>query len=326
MEFFESVVNSVTEHIVVIDAGGAIDCVNTAWVGFGIDNGSRIRSANDWIGVDYLHACDASAVTGDRDGAIVAEGLRRIIGGRVRVFSHEYPCHSPTEPRWFMMRITELEWDGPARYVISHHNITGRKLAEEKVQALSLQDGLTGLANRRHFDDFLLSEWRRGLREETPVSLMLIDIDHFKLFNDRYGHTVGDECLQKVAEALRGIARRPADLPARYGGEEFAIVMGATDANAARSLAEEARTAVSNLEVPHESSPTAPVVTVSVGVTTSVPSVGVTHSVPSVGVTTSAPKEVTGPGMLVVAADEALYAAKRGGRNRVEVRKPGPSV
>lgn len=303
--FFESVMNSVTEHIVVVDAEGRIDSVNSAWVGFGIDNGSRIGSAEGWVGADYLSACDVSAVAGDQDGAVVAEGLRRVIAGQARIFSHEYPCHSPTEPRWFMMRITPLDWDGPERFVISHHNITARKLAEEKVQALSLRDGLTGLPNRRHFDEFLASEWRRGLREKTPVSLLLIDIDHFKLFNDHYGHTVGDECLVKVAAALARMARRPADLPARYGGEEFAFVMGGTDAEAARRLAGEARETVAALGVRHPLSPTAKVVTVSVGVATFVPEAG------------------SDAGALVVAADEALYAAKRGGRNRVEVHTPG---
>lgn len=303
MEFFEAVVNSVTEHIVVVDDAGVIESVNTAWIGFGIDNGSRMRTPEDWVGVDYLGVCDASAGAGDHDGEVVAKGLRRVIGGQVRVFSHEYPCHSTTERRWFMMRITPLEWDGAPRYVISHHNITGRKLAEERVQALSLQDGLTGLPNRRRFDSFIASEWRRGLREKAPVSLLLIDIDHFKLFNDHYGHTVGDECLQSVAGAIDGVARRPADLPARYGGEEFAVVLGGTDAPAARLLAEEARDAVAQLRVPHDASPTAPVVTVSVGVATLVPEVDADVDT------------------LLVAADEALYAAKRGGRNRVEVRR-----
>ena len=301
LRFFEAVVNSVTEHIVVVDDAGVIDCVNTAWVGFGIDNGSPRRTADDWIGVDYLRTCDASAAANDQDGAAVAKGLRRVMAGQTRVFSHEYACHSATERRWFMMRITPLEWEGPARYVISHHNITGRKLAEERIQALSLQDGLTGLPNRRRFDAFVASEWRRGVREKTPVSLMLVDIDHFKMYNDDYGHTVGDDCLRMVAEALGGIARRPADLAARYGGEEFAVVMGGTDAAAARLLAHEALDAVANLRVPHRTSPTEPHVTVSVGVATMQPTTD---------------SDMT---TLIVAADEALYAAKRGGRNRVEV-------
>ncbi|NNF14239.1 MAG: sensor domain-containing diguanylate cyclase [Gemmatimonadetes bacterium] len=304
LKFFEAVVNSVTEHIVVVDAAGVIECVNTAWVGFGIDNGSRMQTAEDWLGVDYFRACNGSPTSGDGDGPAVAKGLRRVIDGQVGVFSHEYACHSTTERRWFMMRITPLEWEGPARYVISHHNITGRKLAEERVQALSLKDGLTGLPNRRRFDDFVASEWRRGLRDRAPVSLLLIDIDHFKLFNDHYGHTVGDECLQKVARAIGDVARRPADLAARYGGEEFAVVLGGTDEPAAHRLAIEALEAVAGLRVPHDASPTAPIVTVSVGVATMVPEAD------------------SGLDTLLVAADEALYAAKRGGRSRVEVWTP----
>lgn len=301
-EFFESVMNSLAEHIVVIDDDGLIASVNTAWVRFAAKNGSSRTTSESWMGIDYLNVCDASAVAGDPDGEAAAEGARGVIAGLKEAFYHEYPCHSPVEQRWFLMRITPLDWGGPHRFVISHHNITERKLAEEKVSELALLDGLTELPNRRRFDDFLAVEWRRGMREKKPVSLLMIDVDHFKLLNDHYGHTVGDEVLQRIASALGQLGRRPGDLPARYGGEEFALVMGDTDAAAARMMADEALAAIQRLEIPHAASPSADHVTVSVGVATLLPAADTDESA------------------LVIAADGALYAAKRGGRNRVTVQ------
>lgn len=139
----------------------------------------------------------------------------------------------------------------------------------------------------------------QGQRDQTPVSLLLLDVDHFKLFNDRYGHAAGDECLKKVAGAVRATGRRPADLPARYGGEEFTLVMGATGADAAFAVACELVERVAALDIPHSASPTAPVVTASIGVATLVPDAQMASSA------------------LFQAADQALYEAKNGGRNRV---------
>lgn len=298
-DFFESVVNSVTDHIAVIDERGEIVFVNTAWVEFGIDNANPRVRREQWIGVNYLRICESAGLAGDTHGAAVAKGTRRIIDCEQGFFSHEYPCHSDTEQRWYVMQVTPMEWSGPPRYVIVHQNVTQRKLAERQVHALSLSDGLTGLPNRRNFDEFLASEWRRGQRDQTPVSLLLLDVDHFKLFNDRYGHAAGDECLKKVAGAVRATGRRPADLPARYGGEEFTLVMGATGADAAFAVACELVERVAALDIPHSASPTAPVVTASIGVATLVPDAQMASSA------------------LFQAADQALYEAKNGGRNRV---------
>lgn len=301
-EFFESVMNSLTEHIVIIDDGGLIAAVNTAWVRFAAENGSRRTTGDSWMGIDYLDACDASALAGDQDGEAAAEGARRVIAGTEAAFYHEYPCHSDVEQRWFMMRVTPLEWRGPPRYVISHQNITERKRAEAKIAALALVDSLTALPNRRRFDDFLDAEWRRGMRDQKPVSLLMLDVDHFKLLNDHYGHAVGDEVLRRIAAALGSTGKRPGDLPARYGGEEFALVMGDTDAASARLMADEVLAAIQQLEIAHAASPTTD------------------HVTASIGVATLLPDAETPPSALVIAADGALYAAKRAGRNRVTVQ------
>jgi len=171
--------------------------------------------------------------------------------------------------------------------------------ANAKLERLSFLDGLTNIANRRRFDEFLHIEWRRAAREAAPLSVILADIDFFKAYNDTYGHEAGDEILKKVAGALAAMLNRPADLVARYGGEEFVVALPGTDAAGALVLAERLRAAVEALAVAHSTSRAAAHVTISVGVATTIPERG------------------AAPEALVAAADQALYEAKHDGRNRV---------
>lgn len=170
--------------------------------------------------------------------------------------------------------------------------------ANRKLAALSTTDGLTGLANRRRFDEVLNAEWARAKRTAQPFALVMLDVDHFKKFNDQYGHQAGDDCLKNVAGMIRAQARRAGDLAARYGGEEFALVLADTDATTARRLAEAVRHTIEAMDVPHELSPFGKV-TVSIGVAIMMPGV-----------------DMDAQGLLR-AADEALYRAKHEGRNRV---------
>ena len=169
------------------------------------------------------------------------------------------------------------------------------------LQRLMNSDGLTGLSNRRHFDEYLELEWRRAMREQQQLSLLMIDVDYFKAYNDNFGHLAGDEALRQVAEAIRASCSRPTDLPARYGGEEFALVLPNTSPGGARLVAEKLRQTVLGLGIPH----TAPVadsyLTVSIGLATQTPTVG-SHS-----------------RQLISAADKGLYLAKNGGRNQVGI-------
>ncbi len=177
-----------------------------------------------------------------------------------------------------------------------------RRQLEDKnrlLERLSSLDTLTGIANRRRFDAALRQEWRRGLREETPLSLLFCDIDYFKRFNDTYGHQAGDACLVRVAHTLQESLNRPADLAARYGGEEFVALLVDTEREGARLLAERIRERIESLQLEHRASTVAPVLTVSLGVATSLPR-------------PTQPAED-----LVSWADRALYRAKQGGRNRV---------
>ena len=179
-------------------------------------------------------------------------------------------------------------------------DITAQKEAQNALEALAACDGLTGLANRRTFDAALTSEARRAARSGVPLSLLMMDIDHFKTFNDSYGHQHGDECLKLVADAIGDVARRSGDVVARYGGEEFAVILPNTGLAAAEVIAERIRRAVENLRIAHRSSASNCIVTMSIGGATTV-----TQDVDVVS--------------LVSAADQALYGAKRSGRNRIRV-------
>lgn len=176
---------------------------------------------------------------------------------------------------------------------------TEQKLAQMALQSLAVKDGLTGVANRRSFDEKLEAEWLHNRREETPLALLLIDVDHFKLYNDTYGHQKGDACLKAVAKAIDAQVFRPADLAARYGGEEFAVIMPNTDLEGALHVAERLKEAVAELNMAHGASPTAARVTLSMGAAALIPDDG--HGIED----------------LVHIADTALYRAKHQGRNRV---------
>jgi len=186
--------------------------------------------------------------------------------------------------------------------VIVMRDITERKKMEDKLSALALTDSLTGLANRRSFDETLDREWKRTLREGSQISLLLLDLDRFKEFNDHYGHQVGDDCLRAIAAAVRE-AVRATDIPARYGGEEIAVILPSTDLAGALGAAEKVRLAVQALQITHGGDPEGGGwVTVSVGVATALSRIGGTMRMPE---------------SLLLAADNALYKAKREGRNQV---------
>jgi diguanylate cyclase (GGDEF)-like protein/PAS domain S-box-containing protein len=181
--------------------------------------------------------------------------------------------------------------------------IEAAKLELEKtnrqLEKLSTTDGLTGVANRRRFDQALVTEWRRALRYQKPLTLIMSDIDFFKNYNDHYGHVKGDECLKRVASILDSVARRPGDLVARYGGEEFVIILTDTASEGALKLAERIRKDIVSLKIPHDSSPISDYVTL------------------SLGVASVTPKDGLSPQRLIEEADKVLYKVKHEGRNRV---------
>jgi diguanylate cyclase (GGDEF)-like protein len=181
-------------------------------------------------------------------------------------------------------------------------NISGYIIQmQSKLRQLSYTDGLTGIANRRHFQEELDQMWRHEARVSEPISLIMCDIDYFKAYNDTYGHQKGDKCLQLLSRTLSETLKRPLDMVARYGGEEFVVILPDTTLNGASSIAEDMRDRVESLGITHDKSKIAKVVTISLGVATITPSQNSYYDA------------------LILAADQALYRAKEEGRNRVKV-------
>jgi diguanylate cyclase (GGDEF)-like protein/PAS domain S-box-containing protein len=204
-------------------------------------------------------------------------------------------------------RLTPSPPGAPIEYVGNIRDISRQKQAEGErdaanraLAAMAMEDPLTRIANRRHFDQTLANEWKRAMRDGKPVSLLMLDADNFKSFNDTYGHVEGDNCLQTIADTLQAVIRRPGDLAARYGGEEFAAILPGATAEGAIHIAERMRALLAEQAIPHSGN-TAGHVTVSIGIATLLPA---RNSVPS---------------SLIALADAALYKAKQSGRDRFVV-------
>jgi diguanylate cyclase (GGDEF)-like protein/PAS domain S-box-containing protein len=280
------IVNSMDQGLLIVEGNGRIQYANPAcerYLGYAPEELVGLTLPKLLDRDDACQALDTSAGTGTREVSI-----RQRDGAARAMDLTMTPMHAA---------------DG--LFVALLHDITHHKQSEDALQRAALLDPLTQIANRRHFDAFLEREWQRAIRNAQPLSLVVIDVDHFKLYNDTLGHAAGDACLQKVAQSLSGHAARPTDLAARYGGEEFVLLFAETPADSAARLAEMIRRAVEALEVPNPRSPTSPWITVSVGVATIMPS------------------QLDEIDNLFVCADRAMYAAKAGGRNRVEATTMG---
>jgi diguanylate cyclase (GGDEF)-like protein len=212
-------------------------------------------------------------------------------GTRMQQAVQVMPLDVALLPRHCMVQVTD----------VSMAVARERKLREQAVelQSQTLVDGLTGIANRRRFDLHLNDEFRRAKRNASSTSLIMIDVDYFKAYNDHYGHQQGDDCLERIATALNSMLQRSRDLVARYGGEEFTVILPDTDREGALQMAHALRTKVQAMAIPHAGSAIAPCVTISLGLSTLVP------------------ESTTKMASLIHAADRALYQAKRSGRNCV---------
>lgn len=289
-----SVFNSLTEEIAVIDDAGVIIDVNTSWTQFGIDNG--MQPDYFWCDRNYLEVLTAASVGGDTNATTALDGIVGVIKGRTDTCEFEYPCHSLGEQRWFRMTVCNIRDESLRLLAISHIDITRRKLAEDLNEHLAMHDPLTGLANRRYFNRILHREVRRSQRNRSAVSLIAVDVDNFKQYNDERGHLAGDHCLMELSKVLLGVARRPSDLAARFGGDEFAVLLGNTGAADSHELAESIVKGFSDLRIGLD---------------------GSEHVTVSAGVKTLMARHQDDEKLLVNGADEALYCAKRAGRNRV---------
>jgi two-component system cell cycle response regulator len=289
-ERLRRIVNGMDEGLMIVEADGRIQYSNPAcerYLGYGPSELAG-RSLPDLLGaalaqeyLDYFAACatDPAAV----HGAGAREVLIRHNDGALRAMDLTLSPMAAGEPLFIGLL----------------HDITHHKRSETALQHAAMVDQLTQIANRRRFDDFLDKEWQRALRSSQPLSLIVLDVDHFKLYNDALGHAAGDLCLQKVAAALQSRALRTTDLAARYGGEEFVLLFAETTLDTALVLAESIRALVESLHLPHPGSPTSEWLTVSIGVASIVPT------------------QFDRIEQFFVAADREMYAAKAAGRNRV---------
>ncbi len=295
--FLSLILNTMLDHITVLDAHGTIIYTNQAWVNFGQCNDCDKTTNKDWVGTNYLTECKNAKARGDTLSASVLDGLERCYKEKKAIFTIEYPCHSPTEQRWFILRASRMTYDNEIFLVISHQDISRRKLSELKIEELSRTDPLTGLANRRSFSELMAAEWSRCKRFSQPFSMIMIDLDYFKKVNDKLGHLEGDECLKQFSKVLTLYTKRANDISARYGGEEFALAYGGLDQFSALLIADKIQRHISALALPNPGSPLQDTLTFSAGVATMTPRPGDNET------------------DIIAIADQCLYAAKQAGRN-----------
>lgn len=256
-----------------------------------------------------IYAMGGSATTNNflhpADQAMVSAAVRRHFEGDLDEVKLEFRIiNRAGETLWVQTNCSTVVDSGGlvTDIIFTMRDISEIKALEEQLQAQARTDGLTGLANRRAFDEALDKEWRRTIRESSELSLLLLDVDCFKVFNDVNGHQVGDDCLRTLACTMRECCARAGDLSARYGGEEFAVILPHTGQAEAKVIAEALRRSIEALQLPHPGG-VGPVVTISIGAATAKATLGGTIKMPS---------------GLLAAADQALYKAKANGRNRVE--------
>ena len=298
-ERLRTIVNNMAEGLLIIEADGRIQFTNPAcdqYLGYMAHElaGKSISDLlNPLVADEYLEYFARYAANPE---TAHSHGTREVI---IRHRTGKSVCMDLTLTPMFLRQ---------PLFIGLLHDITHHKLSEDALQRAAMIDPLTKIANRRHFDSFLEKEWQRAMRTGAPLSLVVLDVDHFKLYNDSLGHAAGDLCLQQVAQAINAHALRATDLAARYGGEEFVLLFAETDGDAAFALAESIRNHVEALQLPHPRSITSPWITVSVGVATIHP-----HQMENIEA-------------LFIAADRAMYVAKENGRNQVRSSRASPAA
>nr|WP_239090251.1 sensor domain-containing diguanylate cyclase [Marinomonas ostreistagni] len=286
-----------TDHLAVIDEQGQIVFVNESWKAFADLNACDLQSV--WQQVNYLDVCDAAAANGDDFGIQASQGIRAVIAQTESEFTLEYPCHSPDQQRWFIMRVTPFWHCEQLFLVVAHQNVTERKLAEQKAERLANIDALTDIANRRAFEREFNAVWETSREHQQPLCLAFIDLDYFKVLNDTYGHAVGDECLSQFARLLERHTQAQGQFCARCGGEEFAIIWRNTALAVAEQQMQQLLDELRQMALANERSPVAPYLTVSAGLAEITPS------------------EACCPSRFFSHVDERLYQAKHTGRDGV---------
>jgi len=298
---FRTIFESNGDAMILADESGFIDCNEAALQMF------LCKNRKAFIGTHTLTWSSSTQINASKS---TEQLFKEYMSKAFSIGQHDFEWnYVRTDGEVFPseVRLTSLTMHGKSILQGSIRDISERKIAQKKLDSLNKEleelsylDSLTGIANRRRFDQAIEVEWSRCQRNQQPLSLMMIDIDLFKQYNDLYGHQQGDICLISVAKALQSVSKRASDLLARYGGEEFILLLPETSASETTALAGKYLNTVIELQLAHESSTVANFVTISIGISTMTPSLD------------------RQPASLISAADKLLYKAKRNGRNRVE--------
>jgi diguanylate cyclase (GGDEF)-like protein len=297
--FARATIDALSKTIAVIDGSGRILSVNNAWREFASTNGATQASVSE--GSNYLDVCDKAAASGDAEAIAVSGLLRAVISGKRNSAALEYSWHAPSDKRWFCLTLTRFSDDGPVRVVVSHENITERKVRESHIEYLATHDALTDLPNRNLLIDRITQSINHAGRTELELAVIFVDLDHFKYVNDGFGHPVGDELLRVIAQELRAEVRS-GDTVARLGGDEFVLLLNDVK-DAAVAAATISRTVLKRFSRPFLVGAREFTVTASIGI----------------GLY---PGDGQDADMLLMNADAAMYHAKEMGRNTFQFSAP----
>jgi diguanylate cyclase (GGDEF)-like protein len=297
--FAHATIDALSKSIAVIDASGRILLVNRAWREFARGNGAVPASVSE--GSNYLDVCDKSAASGDAKAASAGELLRAVIRGERCSAALEYPCHAPSEQRWFCLTVTRFSDAGPVRVVVAHENITERKAYESHIEYLATHDALTDLPNRNLLNDRITQAINHARRLELELAVVFVDLDNFKYVNDGFGHAVGDELLRVIAQELRASVRS-GDTVARLSGDEFVLLLDDLQ-NAAFAGTTISRKLLERFAQPFVVGAREFTITASIGISLY-------------------PGDGQDPEMLLMNADAAMYRAKETGRNTFQFSAP----
>ncbi|MFD0960022.1 sensor domain-containing diguanylate cyclase [Paenibacillus chungangensis] len=283
-----AILDSLRDQLCLIDPSGKIIFVNQAWINAALNNGGDLESCG--IGANYLEVC--------KEEEEIHTGISSVLSRESDYFANEYPCHTPDTQRWFYMQVAPLYTNdqGMKGAVIWHVDITEKKLLENKLKMYAVTDPLTSLYNRRFFDQKLKKEMLRAKRRKRLMSILLVDIDHFKEINDTFGHSIGDHALRELSFLMLEVTKE-CGICARLGGDEFAILLPERNASDLSIIAETLLNRIRRL-------------TIRAGKET-------LHISVSIGGTSF--KGDMNKKQVVETADEALYTAKRRGKNQVVI-------
>ena len=286
-----AILDALPAHIALLDAHGIIISVNEAWRQFARAN--MVQGPQYTVGMDYLDVCDRSRGDGSSEAHHAAAGIRAVLSGEQKTFSIEYPCHSPTEHRWFLLTVTPVGTDRPQGVVVMHLNITAQRSVADQLAYLAQHDFLTNLPNRILLNDRIGQAIALAPRHDKQVAVLFLDLDGFKHINDSLGHPVGDRLLQSIAQRLEKCVRT-ADTVSRQGGDEFVILL--SEAERGEDAAVIAKRILQSLAEPY--------------------SIGhhELHVTASIGISVY-PEDGPDAETLIKNADTAMYQAKDNGRN-----------